>query len=416
MSTLYLECYAGISGDMTVAALLDLGADKSVLIKALNSLPLKDFEIEITRVRKSGLNVCDFNVILNKNYESHDHDMNYLYGKKEVHAHGQQRGLQDIYSIIDKAEITAGANITAKKIFRILAEAEAEAHGVPVEEVHFHEVGAVDSIVDIISAAVCLDNLKITDAVVSELYEGKGSIRCQHGLIPIPAPAVSRIAAKYKLKLHITEVEGEHVTPTGAAIAAAVKTSDKLPQKFSIKKTGMGGGKRITEMSGILRAMIIETKDESDRMCKLECKIDNCAGEIGNIMENLFEAGAVDVYHTLIYMRRNRPAYLLNVICSEDDTPKMEKIMFSETTAIEIRRTSIESIDMKCKGMELNTPLGSVCIKICEYDDCRKVCPEHESVMAVCERSGIAYSEAYRKIKEYAERSFPISANSLNIS
>lgn len=406
MNTLYLECYAGISGDMAVAALLDLGADENVLRKALSSLPLKGFKIEIGRVRKSGLNVCDFNVILDKNHENHDHDMNYLYGNKEVHAHGHQRSLQDICSIIDKADITAGANRTAKKIFRILAEAEAEAHGVSVEEVHFHEVGAVDSIVDIISAAVCLDNLKITNAVVSELYEGRGSVRCQHGLIPIPAPAVSKIAAKCGLKLHITEVEGEHVTPTGAAIAAALKTSDKLPQKFSIKKTGMGGGKRTTEMSGILRAMIIETEGGSDSVCRLECSIDDCCGEIGGIMEKLFEAGAVDVYHMPIYMRRNRPAYLLNVICSEDDVSKMERIVFSETTAISIRCISMESTSMKCESMELDTPFGSVCIKICRYGSCRKICPEHKSVMEICEKNGIAYSEAYRKIKEHAENLF----------
>ncbi len=281
MSILYLECYAGISGDMAVAALLDIGADAEVLKNALDSLPLKDFEIKISRVRKSGLDVCDFNVILNEN---HDHDMDYLYGKKNLHMHGHQRGLQDIYEIIDEAEITAEANAIAKNIFMILAEAEAKAHGVVPEEVHFHEVGAVDSIVDIISAAVCLDNLGITDAVISDMYEGKGSVRCQHGLIPIPAPAVSNIASDYGLTLHITDAAGEHVTPTGAAIAAAVKTLNKLPQRFSIQKIGMGGGKRVSEMSGILRAMIIKDETyDTDKICKSECSMkaeentENCA-------------------------------------------------------------------------------------------------------------------------------------------
>ena len=417
MSMLYLECYAGISGDMAVAALLDLGADEEVLKKALDSLPLKDFEVKISRVKKSGLDVCDFNVILNKNHENHDHDMNYLYGKKEVHTHGHHRSLQDVYSIIDEADITDKANRTAKKIFRILAEAEAEAHGTLLEEVHFHEVGAVDSIVDIISAAVCLDNLKITDAVVSELYEGKGFIRCQHGLIPIPAPAVSNIAAKCGLKLHITDEEGEHVTPTGAAIAAAVKTSDKLPPNFSIEKIGMGGGKRVTEMSGILRAMIIREGNKTNNICKLECNIDDCSGEVfGYVMEKLFEAGAKDVHYVPVYMKKNRPAYLLNVICSEDDVPRIEKIVFAETTTIGIRRVGMESTKMKYENMEIDAPFGKVSIKICEYDDIRKIYPEYESVMEICEKSGISYSEAYRKIKEYAESSAPISANRLNNS
>lgn len=288
--TLYLECYSGISGDMTVAALLDLGADEDVLRQVLDSLPLQGFRIEISRVMKSGIDACDFNVIL-ENDDNHDHDMEYLYGhmhhKEHVHdagegmhAHSQQplhshthghehhhthshvhRGMREIREIIEKGNMTEGARSLALKIFSILAEAESKAHRVPVEEVHFHEVGAVDSIVDIVAVAVCLDNLHIKNVIVPELREGKGTVRCQHGILPVPVPAVINIMQAYSLPVQITDITGELVTPTGAAIVAAVRTAGSLPRRFTIKKTGLGAGKREYECPGILRAMLIEEKE-----------------------------------------------------------------------------------------------------------------------------------------------------------
>ena len=240
---LYLECYSGISGDMAVAALLDLGADREVLETALSSLPIGGFEVEISRVKKSGLDGCDFNVILDKNHENHDHDMEYLHGQKQHlmikrndkwhhphrisinHNHGddEHRGPLEIFNIINDAHITDNAKEIAKSIFTIIAKAEAKAHGVEINQVHFHEVGAVDSIVDIIAVAVCIDNLGIKEVIVPQLHEGYGFVRCRHGVIPIPVPAVTYIVADNNLNLHITNTEGEMVTPTGAAIVAAIK-------------------------------------------------------------------------------------------------------------------------------------------------------------------------------------------------
>lgn len=226
--TLYLECYSGISGDMTVAALLDLGADQKHLEAALSGLPVQGFRTEVSRVVKSGLDACDFSVILDQ--DNHDHDMEYLHGHSDeehshVHKHGHEhRGMKEIREIIEGSSISTRAKQMALRIFEILAEAESKAHGVPVEEVHFHEVGAVDSIVDIVSIAVCLDDLDVTDVVVPVLYDGTGFIRCQHGQIPVPVPAVVNVAQANHLKLKITDIEGELVTPTGAAVVAAVRT------------------------------------------------------------------------------------------------------------------------------------------------------------------------------------------------
>ncbi len=288
--SLYLECYSGISGDMTVAALLDLGADQKVLEEVLKSLFVQGFEIKVSRVKKSGIDACDFDVILDKEIDGHDHDMEYLHGHVHgsaepeashthgaaghshdeashthgaaghSHSHHHHRGMNEIRQIIDGAKMTDTARKTALAIFEILAKAEAKAHNVPVEEVHFHEVGAVDSIVDILSVAVCLDNLGITEVIVPVLYEGTGTIRCQHGILPVPVPAVTNIVQQCGLDLKITQVQGELVTPTGAAIVAAVRTSNKLPENFVIEKTGIGAGKRTYECPGILRAMLIHAE------------------------------------------------------------------------------------------------------------------------------------------------------------
>lgn len=440
-NTLYLECYSGISGDMTVAALLDLGADREVLEKALKTLPVEGFEIKISRVKKSGLDVCDFSVILDKEHENHDHDMEYLHGShkhgeeehtheedeahqhshihlhEKSHDHGhvhlhehshhhEHRNLSGILHIISHADITPRAKEIAERIFTILAEAEAKAHGTELDEVHFHEVGAVDSIVDIVGAAVCLDNLNITDVIATELCEGHGFVRCQHGIIPVPVPAVVNIAEKHKLSLHITDTEGELVTPTGAAIIAAVRSMDKLPKKFSIEKIGIGAGKRNYDRPSILRAMLIKDKTfEDNQIYKLESNIDDCTGEmLGYVMELLFKAGARDVHYIPVYMKKNRPAYQLNVVCLEKDIEILENIIFEETTTIGIRRIPVERSVLKRRIEKIMTSLGEAEVKICLLKEKEKVYPEYESVKKLCLQHKLNFQEVYQLIqREYNE-------------
>lgn len=412
-NTLYLECESGISGDMTVAALLDLGADEQVLQKVLESLPVEGFQIRISRVSKSGIDACDFQVLLEEKYENHDHDMEYLHGSGHTHHHHHHhahRGLAEILEIIHQSDLTENAKALAEKIFRILAQAEAKAHGVPVEQVHFHEVGAVDSIVDILGAAVCLDNLEITEVLVPRLCEGRGSIRCQHGILPIPVPAVLNIVQEHGLPLQITQVEGELVTPTGAAIAAAIRTGEELPEKFVVKKVGIGAGKRTYACAGILRAMLLETKDSEvkqisrDTICKLEANIDDCTGEmLGYAMELLFEAGARDVHYTPVFMKKNRPAYQLNVICDEKDAPKLEQIIFRETTTIGIRKMQVERSVLQREIREVDTSLGRAQIKICGNGTERHVYPEYESVARLARQHGLSYSQVNQRVLQEAK-------------
>lgn len=264
--TLYLECYSGISGDMTVAALLDLGANEEALKKALDSLNINGYKIKISRTKKCGIDACDFDVMLEHSHgherehnhdEADDHEHNHDRAHNHNHAH-VHRNLNDILEIIEKAKITDRAKSISKKIFNIIAVSEAKAHGTDIEKVHFHEVGAVDSIVDIVATAVCIDDLNIHKVIVSELYEGRGHVECQHGTMPVPVPAVVNIIMDNSIDIKITDIQGEMVTPTGAAIVAALKTENSLPSCYKIKGIGIGAGKRDFPRANILRAYIIE--------------------------------------------------------------------------------------------------------------------------------------------------------------
>ena len=378
-------------------------------------------------MKKSGIDACDFNVILDAEHESHDHDMEYLHGHhhdhEEIHGHGhhheeihshhnnheeihshshEHRGMKEIRLLIQQADMTEGARTLALTIFEILAKAEAKAHNVPEDEVHFHEVGAVDSIVDIIATAVCMDNLDITETIIPVLCEGQGTIRCQHGILPVPVPAVVNIVQAYKLPIQIVEAQGEFVTPTGAAIAAAIRTGQKLPEKFSVEKIGIGAGKRKYERPGILRAMLIlEELPDRDLICKLETNIDDCTGEnLGYVMERLFEEGARDVHFTPVYMKKNRPAWQLNVICCQEDREKLEQIIFRETTTIGIRRIHMERTVLNREQKMVTTPIGDVKVKACQVDGSWRYYPEYESVARLSREKKLPYMEVYQMAME----------------
>lgn len=467
---LYFECMSGISGDMTVAALLDLGADETVLREAISSIPVSGFDIAIKRVKKAGVDACDFDVILDKEHENHDHDMEYLHGmgqgKEKEHHHGdhehahhseehthgdhehthgnekhtqdgeththdseehtheghhhghshhghshhdhhhhEHRGLHEINAIIEQCNMTKRAKLLAKRIFDIVAQAESKAHGVPKEEVHFHEVGAVDSIVDIISVAVCFDNLGIEEVIVPVLYEGSGSVRCQHGILPVPVPATANIVCDYKLKLHKMDFMGEFVTPTGAAIVAALKTANRLPNTYCIEKIGIGAGKREYEKASLLRIFLIDTEEKKDVVWKLETNVDDCTGEnLGFVMEQLLQAGARDVNYTPVYMKKNRPAYEIHVLCDEKDIAKMEQILFEDTTTIGIRKVEMERSVLERQIKTIYSEYGTFRVKECKVGQNVRVYLEYEDVAALARRHNIPYPDLHAMLQREARK------------
>jgi len=399
---LYLECASGISGDMFVAAMLDLGGNRQKLEQVLQSLPIPgEFHLHITRGKSYSIEGCVFNVHCHEDaLDHHDHDHHHHRHDHDHHEHAHtHRNLADVLHIIDHADISDRARMLTEKIFRIVAEAEARAHGCPVEEVHFHEVGAVDSIVDITAAAVLIDDLDITDCIVESLAEGSGYVNCQHGRLPVPVPAVLNIAQAHQIPLKRTQAAGEMVTPTGIAIAAALRTSAVLPGQYQINRIGIGVGSRDFGHANILRAMLIEKSSDSrtDQICILESNIDDSTGEqLGLAMEKLMAAGALDVSYTPCFMKKNRPGYLLRVIAPAELTAQLEYVIFSTTTTIGIRRYAAERSCMQRQKVTVQTPYGAVEAKKCSWQDICRIYPEYESVKALAESTGKDFQSIYR--------------------
>lgn len=443
---LYLDCRSGISGDMFVAAMIDLGADPDALEKALDSLPADGFFVEIGRVKKAGIDCCDFHVHLDDDCENHDHDMDYLYGnltlaagsgcscheesdREEHHCHCHEeghdgeahhccrqgkdhyhthRGLAEILPMIDACDMTETAKALARKIFRIIGEAEAKAHDLPLDEVHFHEVGALDSIVDVVAAAVTFDSLHIEEVIVPKLTEGTGTVRCRHGVMPVPVPATVNIVSAYKIPMELTGAKGEYVTPTGAAIAAAISTSHQLPPSFVIKKAGLGAGKRAyTDRSGILRAFLIqgEENEDRDKVVKLETDIDDCSGEVlGYVMKKLFKAGAKDVHYAPIFMKKNRPAWELTVICKEDQVEALKQIIFTETTTIGIREYPLRRSILDREEKEVETVYGKAAVKQVTFRDMTRAYPEYDTVKKLAKKNKVPFMDVFDAVKEAAKK------------
>ena len=460
---LYLECYSGISGDMTVAALLDLGASREKLLAGLESLGVDGYRVEIGRRVKCGIEACSFDVILDgpedggshddldgdqvhSHEHCHDHgdhghehchdhgDHDHEHDHEHCHDHGDHdhehhhdhphihRNLADITAIIERSSMTEDAKETALRIFGIVAQAEAKVHGKPIDQVHFHEVGAVDSIVDIAAVSICLDDLGIKEAVVSELYEGSGHVHCQHGILPVPVPAVTAIAEAYGLYLRQTGNRGEMVTPTGAAIAAGIRTQETLPAAYRIVKTGMGAGKKDFPRANLLRASIIEVgteirsrefsesrketagKSERDTLWTLETNVDDTTGEaLGFVMEQLLAAGARDVCYLPAFMKKNRPAYLIKVICTEEKREELEELLFLHTTTIGIRRYPVERTVLPRKILTVETEAGEARVKAVTRGERTFYYPEYEDVTKYAGQAGISFQEAYAKIQRLAE-------------
>lgn len=425
--TLYLDCQAGIAGDMLVAALLDLGGKPALerLTQMLEKLSLEGFSVAVTRVKKAGIDCCDFDVKLDAAHENHDHDMAYLHGLGDTshdhdhhHAH---RGLAQVEQVIDAAPLSERARGLARDAFRILARAEAKAHGLPIDQVHFHEVGAVDSIVDVLAAAFLIDDLDIERAIVPALTDGHGTIRCQHGVIPVPVPATLNICIAHGLPLSSSSVEGELVTPTGAALVAALDPEFSLPERYAIRAVGLGAGKRSYERPSILRAMLIEElhahvgaaaceprpslsaeTQAPNCIVKLECDIDDCSPEVlAYAVERLREAGAREAHWLPIFCKKGRPAYQLQVIVEPSDVLRMEEIILSETTTIGIRRQQMERTCLPRAIESVETPWGEVAVKTVRLPDgTQRTTPEYEACAAIARDSGVALQTVMDTVRE----------------
>lgn len=393
MKILYLECLSGISGDMTVAALLDLGADEKKLFKIIDSMNL-ECKLHTSRVNKNGISAFDFDVeLLNKEAkETHEHHNN----------QDDLRGILEIFKIIDDSQLSDNAKKIAKRMFDIVADAEAKVHGKKREEVHFHEIGAVDSIVDICAVAFCIDDLKIDKVICSPLSEGTGFVNCCHGKIPIPVPATAEIVSKYNIPIKLMDTVGEMVTPTGASIVAALADEFISPNELTINKIGIGAGKKDFGHANILRAYLICEKEEkrvksNDKIIVIETAIDDSTPEeLSFCLKRLFKAGVKDAFFSPIYMKKNRPAWQLTVMCKPQEEQEAISIIFKQTTAVGVRRQELDRIIMDREKTKVNTKYGEVDANIFSWGDFKKTCLEYKSVKHLAKEKDCSILEIYR--------------------
>ena len=377
MKAIYLDCISGISGNMFLGACLQAGVPESHLVKELSKLSLKDeYKIRIANVNKNGIASIHFEVELNEHDHHHEHE----------HEHHHHRTMADIRQIINNSILTENVKQMAITIFEKLAAAEGKVHNRPADEVHFHEVGAIDSIVDIVGCAICLDYLNVEKLFVSKINVGSGFVKCAHGLMPVPAPATAELLKGY-MTYH-NSVEKELTTPTGAAIVASLaEYSDNQPNDFTIERIAYGAGTHDLSIPNVLRIYIGEYKGQSERhLMKLEANIDDMNPQIyGYLYDRLFENGALDVWTTPIYMKKNRPANMLTVLVDEAHEEICTKIIFEETTTIGLRVIEIaRRIEAVRRMARVETNYGEVRCKVSayngkivsitpEYEDCRKL-------------------------------------------
>jgi uncharacterized protein (TIGR00299 family) protein len=413
---LYFDCFSGISGDMVLGALLDAGLPLDDLKRALGSLAVSGFDISAARVLRAGVSATQF--ILTErhgpqasagathrhDHAAHGHDD---HGHRHEHPHGHtHRSLPEIFQHIDQSALTPRGRERAKALFHRLAEAEAAIHRMPVEQVHLHEVGALDSIIDIVGAVFALDWLAADRIVCSPLNVGGGMVQSAHGVFPVPAPATLRLLGD--APIYGGTVQKELVTPTGALIATSYASSFGPMPHMAVERVGYGAGARDNPQTpNVLRVLIGRAADrpESGRVAVLECEIDDMNPQLfGVVMDRLYAAGALEVFYVPAQMKKNRPGTLLTVVSPPELRTPLSEIIFRETTTIGLRCAEIERECLQREVIQVETGLGTVRFKVAwhggrvvnavpEFEDCARLAQSHD--LSVKEVQAIAV-QAYR--------------------
>ncbi|ALB48102.1 MULTISPECIES: nickel pincer cofactor biosynthesis protein LarC [Clostridium] len=458
MRILYYDCFCGISGDMNLAAMLNLGVPKEYLFKEISKINLNsEYDIQINSSEKLGITGTRVDVILKdevnnsdnigyKDFEhcstdiiedhshshvhdqehnhhdhshgedashnhehshphSNEHDCSHNHEQAHVHSHSgnhehHHRNLKDIENIINSSDLSEKVKNLSLNMFMRVAEAEAKVHGKTLYEVHFHEVGAIDSIVDIVGAAICLEYLKVDKIMASHVQVGGGFVKCAHGLMPVPAPATVEILKG--IPINVGVVQFETTTPTGAAILAENVQEFTSKIDFSIKKIGYGIGHRDLDIPNVLRVYLGEDNslEKIEEQYILETNIDDMNPEFyGYIEEKLFDAGALDVFKTPIFMKKGRPGIKLSVLISEKIEKDILDIVFEETTSIGVRKYKVEKIMLNREFSKVETQYGEVTIKKSYYKgDLVKYKPEYEECKKIAKENNITMEKVYREV------------------
>lgn len=385
MKIAYFDCFMGISGDMTLGALLDAGADQALFREKLSSLSLGCYRLEIGKRITGGIEATDVNVIL----EEHGHG-------HHRHAH---RHLSDILSIIDRSGLSSRVKETSGRIFKRLAAAEAKVHGSKPEEVHFHEVGAVDAMVDIVGSTILLELLNWPNVVSSPMPTFFGYTNAAHGVIPLPAPATAELLRGVPWQKR--DIEGELVTPTGAALLTEIAAEFRHIPEMTVERIGYGAGKSDFGTANALRVMIGESASDHSLppsfVSVVETNIDDMNPEFyESVMEKLFAAGALDVFTMPVMMKKNRPGTLLSALCETGAARKLADTMIAETSTFGVRISSAQRVCLERRREEVETAFGAIGIKVGEKNGASiTASPEYDDCKAAAKAHGVPVRMAY---------------------
>jgi len=378
----YLDCFSGISGDMTLGALLDIGVSREWLSQELGRLPIENFSLETETVFRSGIAACGLHV--------------------SIRDEATSRAYSDVRYMLESSQLPDRVRQRSLAVFGTLAEAEAKIHGSRIEDVHFHEVGAMDSIVDIVGTAFCLEHLGVDHLAASPLPLGSGFVSSQHGRLPLPAPATVDILQG--ITVYGTDIQAELVTPTGAAIVAALAESIGRMPGMRIEKVGYGAGRReLADRPNLIRIVLghrTSLAPEADAIEVLETTVDDMNPEwIGYLMEVLFEAGALDVYWTPVYMKKNRPGTVIQVLSPLALKDKILDRLLSETTSLGVRHYRVQRKCLKREPVMIQTPYGRIEAKrIVELDGTERIVPEFEVCRKIAREKGIPLRTVYETL------------------
>lgn len=384
MKIIYYDCFSGISGDMNLSAMIDLGVDFDYLKKELSKLPLDNYKLSMRRDIRKGISGTKIDIITDKTNE--------------------HKGINDIENIILLSKLSENVKNLSMKMFNKIADAEASIHNVKREMVHFHEVGAIDSIIDIVGAAICFDFLKPDAIFASPVQLGGGFVKCMHGMYPVPAPAVACILNGIPIRLGAMQCET--TTPTGAAILKSNVDSFTEKKDFIIKKTAYGIGNRDNEIPNVLRVYLGETEDDSGYLSEtafiLECNIDDMSPEKYDYIINLLlKSKAQDVFLTPIIMKKSRPAVKLNVLCKKENISLLENIIFKETTTLGIRKYQVEKDMLFRNEKKIHTKFGDITIKEALMNgEIIKFKPEYDQCVNLAEKNNVSLLEITNEINK----------------
>ena len=417
MKILYYDCFSGISGDMNLGAMLDLGVSEDILRSGLESLGLDGWELKVTREQRHGIYGTMVTVVTDDDGhddEGHNHGHHHEHGHHHAHEHEhhhekdndieqhhQHRSLKDIREIINRSPLNENVKSTALKIFTKIALAESAVHNKPVEEIHFHEVGAVDSIIDIVGASICFDALKAEKIYFSDIEVGSGRVKCAHGVLPVPAPATAMILKG--IPVHHGGVDFEATTPTGAAILASL--GEKMPSgmSYSVLSTGYGAGhKENPSLPNMLRLYLAEVtgeKTSAHNSVLVECNVDDMNPELADyIAGRLLGSGIPDVCFIPVIMKKSRPAFIIKVICEESHLPKVREILFTESTTLGIRIIPFMKETLQREIAEVNTKYGKITVKKSWFNgNLVTVKPEADQCAALAASLGVPMKEIIRE-------------------